>query len=58
MRFGEGTIRRLNDKLRRHEYKAESFWPELLGESVDKLYGDYVEKSKDGDEGGDLCAFQ
>jgi hypothetical protein len=58
VRFGEGTIRRLNDKLRRHKYKAESFWPELLGESVDKLYGDYVEKSKDEDDGDDLCTFQ
>ncbi|KAK4103574.1 BSP-domain-containing protein [Parathielavia hyrcaniae] len=53
-RFGEGTVRRLNDKLRRDKYKAESFWPELLGHSVDKLYGDYVEKAKD--EDGDLCS--
>jgi hypothetical protein len=45
-RFGEGTVRRLNEKLRRHEYKDKSFWSELLGQSVDELYGDYVEKSK------------
>ncbi|KAJ4300286.1 hypothetical protein N0V88_002959 [Collariella sp. IMI 366227] len=46
-RFGEGTVRRLNDKLRRHKYDSESFWPELLGESVQKLYGDYVENCKE-----------
>ncbi|GAB1319002.1 Peptidase of plants and bacteria-domain-containing protein [Madurella fahalii] len=47
LRFGEGTIRRLNDKLRSHKYKAESFWPELLGKPVERLYGDYVDKLKD-----------
>lgn len=46
LRFGEGTIRRLNEKLRRHKYKGDAFWPELLGQSVEKLYGDYVEKEK------------
>jgi hypothetical protein len=46
-RFGEGTVRRLNDKLRRHKYKCEAFWPELLGDSVEKLYGDYAKKEKD-----------
>ncbi|EAQ87997.1 hypothetical protein CHGG_04616 [Chaetomium globosum CBS 148.51] len=46
-RFGEGTIRRLNDELRRHKYECEAFWPGLLGRSVEKLYGDYVKKEKD-----------
>ncbi|KAK4126100.1 BSP-domain-containing protein [Parathielavia appendiculata] len=54
LRFGEGTIRRLNDKLRNDKYKAECFWPELFGQSVDKLFGDYVKKAKD--EDGDLCS--
>ncbi|KAH6631892.1 hypothetical protein F5144DRAFT_572456 [Chaetomium tenue] len=46
-RFGEGTIRRLNDELRRHKYECEAFWPGLLGKSIEKLYGDYVKKEKD-----------
>ncbi|KAL2023378.1 hypothetical protein VTK56DRAFT_2735 [Thermocarpiscus australiensis] len=46
LRFGAGTTRRLNEKLRRHKYSAESFWPELLGSSVEQLYADYVEESK------------
>lgn len=49
-RFGEGTVRRLNDKLRGSKYKCETFWPELLGESVEKLYGDYAQKEKDDGE--------
>ncbi|KAK4235937.1 peptidase of plants and bacteria-domain-containing protein [Achaetomium macrosporum] len=49
VRFGEGTIRRLNEKLRQHKYKTEYFWLELLGSSVEKLYNDYVGKSKDND---------
>ncbi|KAK3294752.1 peptidase of plants and bacteria-domain-containing protein [Chaetomium fimeti] len=49
-RFGDGTIRRLNDKLRRHKYKCEAFWPELFGESVEKLYVDYVQKEKERDQ--------
>ena len=49
-RFGEGTVRRLNDKLR-HKYTETTFWVELVGHPVEKLYGDYVEKSKDKDDG-------
>lgn len=40
-RFGEGTIRRVNEKLRLHKYHAKSFWTELLGRPVEQLYGDY-----------------
>lgn len=54
-RFGDGTVRRLNEKLRQHKYTVESFWPELLGDSVEQLYGDYVKKSKE-DEGN--CSDQ
>ncbi|KAL2129152.1 hypothetical protein VTI74DRAFT_8172 [Chaetomium olivicolor] len=51
-RFGDGTVRRLNDKLRRQKYETESFWPELLGYSVKKLYDDYIEKCKDKEKDG------
>ncbi|KAK4457545.1 peptidase of plants and bacteria-domain-containing protein [Cladorrhinum samala] len=46
-RFGLGTVRQLNEKLRQHKYKESSFWTELLGSSVTNLYGDYV-KANDG----------
>jgi len=49
-RFGEDTIRRLNEKLRQDKYKCETFWVELLGESVETLYGDYVKSEKGGDK--------
>ncbi|KAK4454415.1 peptidase of plants and bacteria-domain-containing protein [Podospora aff. communis PSN243] len=46
-RFGEGTVRRVNEKLRLHKYEAKPFWTELLGRPVEQLYGDYC-----GTEGG------
>ncbi|KAL2171996.1 hypothetical protein VTG60DRAFT_733 [Thermothelomyces hinnuleus] len=49
-RFGQGTIRRLNDKLRHQKYGGETFWPELFGQSVEELYGDYVKSEEGGDE--------
>jgi len=48
-RFGSGTIRRLNEKLRIHRYEEKRFWTELLGRPVEQLWGDYakaVEKEK------------
>jgi hypothetical protein len=36
--------------LRRHKYDAKRFWPELLGETVEKLYSDYVENCEGGEE--------
>ncbi|KAK1759266.1 peptidase of plants and bacteria-domain-containing protein [Echria macrotheca] len=41
-RFGEGTVRRINEKLRLCEYEAKPFWTELLGRPVEQLYGDYT----------------
>ncbi|CAH0015354.1 unnamed protein product [Clonostachys rhizophaga] len=46
-RFGEGTVRRLNEKLRIQKYDEETFWVELLGEHVTKLWEEYGEKLKD-----------
>lgn len=45
-RFGGGTIRRLNEKLRTQRYEEKRFWTELLGRPVEQLWGDYVEKVK------------
>jgi hypothetical protein len=42
-RFGKGTIRRMNEKLRIHRYEEKRFWTELLGRPVEQLWGDYSE---------------
>ena len=42
-RFGEGTVRKINEKLRLHKYEPKPFWTELLGRPVEQLWGDYVE---------------
>ncbi|CAK7220965.1 hypothetical protein SCUCBS95973_004336 [Sporothrix curviconia] len=47
-RFGDGTVRRLNEKLRLAHYDGKTFWPALLGHSVDKLWEDYVDAVKNG----------
>ncbi|KAH7328366.1 peptidase of plants and bacteria-domain-containing protein [Stachybotrys elegans] len=53
-RFGDGTVRRLNEKLRIQKYHEDTFWPELLGHSVDKLWTAYVDKLKDDEAGQDI----
>ncbi|KAK4227890.1 peptidase of plants and bacteria-domain-containing protein [Podospora fimiseda] len=45
-RFGEGTVRRINENLRHNKYKECSFWTELLDSPVATLYEDYVKASK------------
>jgi len=40
-RFGEGLIRRMNEKLRIERYEEKPFWTELCGRPVDQLWGDY-----------------
>lgn len=43
-RFGEGTVRRINGKLRLQRYVEDTFWTELLGGTVGKLWEDYVKE--------------
>ncbi|KAM0432781.1 hypothetical protein ACHAPT_004483 [Fusarium lateritium] len=45
-RFGHGTIRRLNEKLRIQVYEEKKFWTELVGRPVEQLWSDYQEKMK------------
>lgn len=48
-RFGEGLIRRLNEKLRIERYEEKRFWTELCGRPVEQLWVDYsdaLEKEK------------
>lgn len=56
-RFGEGTVRQLNEKLRvTRKYEAKDFWTELVGRPVEKLWEDYREalrkEKDDGERGG------
>ena len=49
-RFGEGVVRRLNEKLRKERYEEVAFWTELVGWPVERLFEDYkktLEKSKE-----------
>lgn len=41
-RFGRGTVRRLNERLRGRKYEEKEFWTGLLGRPVEQLWGDYV----------------
>jgi hypothetical protein len=49
-RFGEGLVRRINDKLRNVRYEEKNFWTELCGRSVELLWGDYAEVVGRGDD--------
>lgn len=40
-RYGDGTVRRINEKLRTDKYEEKAFWTELLGRPVEQLWGDY-----------------
>ena len=46
-RFGAGTVRRLNEKLRTQKYGEKEFWTGLLGRPVEQLWEDYRDKLKD-----------
>ncbi|RYP71457.1 hypothetical protein DL771_004824 [Monosporascus sp. 5C6A] len=47
-RFGRGTVRRLNEKLRVERYEEKRFWTELLGRPVEQLWQDYRDDVLDG----------
>ncbi|TAQ91260.1 hypothetical protein B7494_g381 [Chlorociboria aeruginascens] len=40
-RFGKGTVRRINEKLRITRYEEKRFWIELCGGPINQLWGDY-----------------
>lgn len=42
-RFGKGTVRRINEKLRIERYEQKRFWTEVCGRPVEQLWGDYGE---------------
>ncbi|KAG9247778.1 plant basic secretory protein [Calycina marina] len=43
-RYGEGLVRKLNEKLRIERYKEKHFWTELCGRPVEQLWCDYRQK--------------
>ena len=45
-RFGDGTVRGMNERLRKSRYEADSFWHQCVGQSVDTLWHDYGESVK------------
>jgi hypothetical protein len=45
-RFGEGLVRRINEKLRIERYEEKRFWTEICGRPVNQLWSDYQEALK------------
>lgn len=41
-RFGAGTVRAINERLRGRKYEEKGFWTGLLGRPVEQLWEDYV----------------
>ncbi|MBW0514717.1 hypothetical protein O181_054432 [Austropuccinia psidii MF-1] len=41
-RFGEETVRRMNELLRKEAYDEKEFWDELFGKGVDNLFEEYI----------------
>lgn len=53
-RYGGGTIRRLNERLRARKYEEKAFWTEFLGAPVAQLWSDYgksLEKETSAEKG-------
>ncbi|KAK4081696.1 uncharacterized protein Triagg1_2437 [Trichoderma aggressivum f. europaeum] len=40
--YGQGTVRRINDKLRTSKYAEDVFWVQLFGRKVRDLFADYT----------------
>ncbi|KAH8166237.1 hypothetical protein CIB48_g2000 [Xylaria polymorpha] len=45
-RFGEGTVRRVNEGLRTTKYEEQSFWTRVLGRPIEQLWDDYKEDTE------------
>jgi hypothetical protein len=50
-RFGQGSVRRINETMRAGKYEEKPFWTGLLGRPVEQLWEDY--KKSEGDKGGE-----
>lgn len=54
-RFGQGTVARINGRLRVSGYHEDRFWPALLGESIEELWEEYCCAGEPDDNNGDGC---
>ena len=43
-KFGEGSVRRVNDSLRKTKYNEDKFWKAIFGRSVGGLWEDYQKR--------------
>ncbi|KAI8629503.1 BSP-domain-containing protein [Xylariaceae sp. FL1651] len=50
-RFGEGTVRRLNEALRTSKYEEKPFWTGILGRPVEQLWEDYKKEMANAEKG-------
>ncbi|KAK0764252.1 hypothetical protein N5P37_003649 [Trichoderma harzianum] len=46
--YGQGTVRRINEKLRVSRYAEDTFWPGLFGRKVKDLFADYTKTLQHG----------
>lgn len=49
-RFGDGLVRRINEKLRIEKYQEKRFWTEICGRPVEQLWADYQDVLSTEDE--------
>lgn len=46
-RFGDGTVRHLNENLRTHRYEQKQTWEAVVGRAVEDLWSEYSDSLKD-----------
>lgn len=56
-RFGEGLVRRINEKLRIERYEEKRFWTEICGRPVGQLWSDYQKVLGNYDSNDEGCVF-
>ena len=42
-KFGEGSVMRINERLRDRKYKEKEFWKDLFGKKVESLWDEYTQ---------------
>ncbi|KAI9763136.1 MAG: hypothetical protein M1840_000901 [Geoglossum simile] len=57
-RFGEGSVRRVNETMRNMKYEEESFWKDLFGHHVEKLWEDYCKELKETEAVDEIPAIE
>lgn len=53
-RFGEGSVRNMNQSLRSDRYEEKLFWKGLFGEEVERLWEQYLKTFEEEGRGGDV----